>query len=373
MSRSLQFDIVANDKASAKLKDVQSVASKFARSIGGMVSGFFAIENIIGKIIAFGTETLSFASNLKDSAAAVGLTVTQFQQLQYAAQQAGVDVGQMQKAFLDLRKTMRDAQGGNEQAIAVFKALGYTQDQITAGNIDVMDAFLRVSKAISAASSEQEKFNIATAIFGDKVAMNLLKVLGDYAELKQNIANTPLIGEGEAEKLDRLSDRYERLLAIAKQLFTLGFLTAPQGAIQNLPGGNLGSAVLGAAGAAFDARTKAKPEPVTQQDKDAAAALAEAGRKKTAAAGLAAGQPGFSALATIGGAAGAVRGAGPSPELTALEKIEENTRPAMPVPANGSTDFSKGSGDAGFDAAAARARTIPTYGEYFARAARRAR
>lgn len=339
MSRSLQFDIVANDKASAKLKDVENVASKFAKSVGGMVTGFFALENIIGRIISFGAETLNWASNLKDSAAAVGLTVTQFQQLQYAAGQAGVDVGQMQKAFLDLRKTMRDAQGGNAQAIAVFKALGYTNEQIASGNIDVMDAFLRVSKAISAASTEQEKFNIATAVFGDKVAMNLLKVLGNYAELKQNIANTPLIGEGEAEKLDRLSDRYERLLAIAKQLFTLGFLTAPSGMVGNLPGGRLINIAAEMAGSYLD--EKPKPEPVTQQDKDAAAALAAAGQKQNKGLGIPTGSPAFTTLAQIGGAAGFNGRSGSSPELTALEKIEENTRPKSEVPANGSTNFTK--------------------------------
>lgn len=373
MSRSLQFDIVANDKATATLKNVEGIAGKFARSIGSYFSSFLTLQNIAGRILDFATSTLTWASGLKDTAAAAGVTAEEFQKLEYAAKLSGVSSEELISSFKRLRITLKDASNGSAEASKIFKILGYSQEQIASGNIDIQDAFLRVSKAISAASNEQDKFNIASAFFGDKIAMNVVKMLGNYGELKQNIADTPLISNEEAEILDRYQDGLDRIIVKMRVLFAQKVLGGPGNFLPDLiPGGTGFSAVGDVANLMQKKSAATGAEPVTQQDKDAAAALAEAGRKKTNAAALAAGQPAFSTLAQIGGAAGFNGRAGKTPELTALEQIESNTRPQGAVPANGATDFTKGP-DAGYEAAAARARTIPTFNEYFARAARRAR
>jgi hypothetical protein len=353
MSRSLQFDIVANDKASAKLKDVQGAAGKFATSIAGMAASFFGLQAVLGRVVSAFQQAFTWGSELKNSAAAVGVTVEQFQQLQYAAQIAGVPVEKMQKAFLDLRKVMRDATDGNEQAVRVLKAMGYSQEDIAGGNIDLMDAFLRVSKAISSATSEQERFNIATAVFGDKVAMDLMKALGDYGELKKNISETPLISKEDAEVLDKAGDTLDKAWTRIK--VNLSKLIAAS--VDN-PDKYFDDDLRAQLGMKPRKTEAASP---TETDAKMAKALADAG-KKSLAAGVASAQ-GQSALAAIGGAAGYRAGGGKTPELTALEAIEANTRPAMPTPINGSTNFSGPSGmdynQQDFASAAARIRSIP--------------
>lgn len=345
MSRSLQFDIVANDKASAKLKDVQGAAEKFGKSMTSALAGFFTINALVGKLTSFFQETFTWASGLKDAAMAVGMSVENLQQLEYAAKIAGVPVEKLQKAFLDLRKTVRDASQGGVQQTAVLKALGYTQEQIATGNIDIMEAFLKVSRAMSAATTEQEKFNIATSIFGDKVAMDLIKILGNYGELKQNISEAPIITSEEAEILDQASDTLERIVANMKVMLALKLLRGggSSGFLSDfIPGGTAGATAEAVANAVKN-KNVTTVEPLTQQDKDAAKGLAEAGKKaSTAALGA---SSNASSLAAIGGAAGFRMGAGKSPELTTLEAIEANTRPAMPMPANGSTNFSSNDGN----------------------------
>jgi len=331
MSRSLQFDIVANDKATGTLKGVQGAASNFAKSIGGMVTGLFALQAVLSRVMSFGQQSFAWAAGLGEAAAGIGITTAELQQLQYAATQSGVEVGKLQKAFLDLRKTLRDAQGGNQQAIAVMAALGYTQEQVAKGNISAMDAFLRVSGAISAATTEQEKFNIATALFGDKVATDMIRVLGNVETLKKNISDTPLITDAEIDKFDKLDDKVNKFYSNARVFFAragfaIGQSLTTFGEVKRAP-----------------TAEAPKAEP-TAQEKAAAAALGKLGRPasagKSAGAIAGGGSEQFTALQQIGGAAGFMMGGrGKSEELSALEKIEENTRPGGTVPANGSTNF----------------------------------
>lgn len=354
MSRSLQFDIVANDKASAKLKDVQGIAGQFAKSLTGMFAGMFTIEAALGKIQQIFTEAFNWGSTLKENAAGMGLSVKELQQLEYAASQTGVEAGKMQKAFLDLRKTVRDASQGGVEQTAVLKALGYTQEQITSGNIDIMDAFLKVSRAMSAATTEQEKFNIATSIFGDKIALDMIRVMSDFGQLKQVIHDTPLISDADAEKLDRMADKADRISKVLRALSATSLANAGEAGLTLLGGtGVLAKGAMAVLGAekkpSFDA---------TEADKRAAALLGKGG-KPGMVGGILKGAE-VSQLATIGGAAGYRAGGGKSEELTALEQIEANTRPRDPVPANGSTDFSKFSTMTGSTAPAPQA---PSFGQ----------
>jgi hypothetical protein len=342
MSRSLQFDIVANDKASAKMKGVQNSAKGFAAELGKYFAGFASLQGIANQLLVTFQRAFEWGSGLKDAAAAVGLSVVEYQRLEYAAGQAGVAVDKMQKSFLELRKKVREASSGNEQAVGVLKALGYSQEQIVSGNIDAMDAFMRVAEAISAAKTEQEKFSIATAFFGEEVAKDLLKIMGEYHQLKKAMAEAPIISEKEAELLDRAADRLDyiaaRIKVISAQVMLNPGLLFP---LFN-PGAAASMFIQGKAMEAFT-RPENAPPP-SQEAIDRGKQIIDAGRKAgKGSAELAGGAAsGLLTAAAIGGAAGfrpSSRMADRTQET--LDQIEVNTRPGTPVPANGSTDFSK--------------------------------
>jgi hypothetical protein len=284
-------------------------------------------------------EAFNWGSSLKETAAGIGITTQELQQLSYAASQTGVDSGKLQKAFVDLRKVVRGATEGNAEQIAVLKALGFTQDQIATGNIDIMDAFMKVGQAMAAATTEQEKFNIATAVFGDKIALDMIRLMSNFGEMKKIISETPLISEADADRLDKMADRADRIHRTIRALAAISisrsgdFLGPILGAISPGAPGMIRGLLGGLEG-------PASTYTPTPGDKAAADALAKAGRKSAIAAATT--SPEVSQLATIGGAAGFNGQRMRSPELDALEKIEANTRPAGPTaPANGSTDFSK--------------------------------
>lgn len=350
MARSLQFDIVANDKATGKINAVEGALGNFGKKLGGMVTGFFALERVIGMVADQFARSFEWGQGLKDSAAAVGLNTTQLQQLEYAAKQSGIETGKLQRAFLDLRKTVRDAAGGNQQALAVLNALGYSQADAANGSIDYMDALLRVSAAVSAAKTEQDKFNVVTAVFGDRIAQDLIPALSNYAELKKLISAAPVLGENEANVLDKFGDRLDdasdkvrvltaRIIAMAenpivqKMLMAMlpGALIGPTWTTQKLLGPN---------------ETSVPVEGPSQQAMNTANALAAAGKKTASqsnAAATAAANGNLPSMAAIGGAAGFMGGAGGVPRSeTLLEQIEQNTRPASPVAPNGATNFTSG-------------------------------
>jgi len=346
MARSLQFDIVANDKATGKINAVDGALGKFGSNLGKMIGGFVAFDRIVGMVSDKFMRAFEWGSGLQDAAAAVGLSVDQFQRLEYAARQSGVETGKLQRAMLDLRKIVRDAAGGNQQAVAIVEALGFTQEQAANGSIDYMDALLRVSASVSAASTEQEKFNILTAVFGDRIAQELIPVLSKYAELKAKIAEAPVLNEQDAEMLDRMGDRWDtfgRRVDVAlgklagysenpklKQLLTLmNPLMLGQGQL-------LERIAFG------PEQGPVKPETPTEQANRSASALAEAGKKIAAQGNQAANAAasGLPSMAAIGGAAGFLGGAGGVPRSeTLLEQIEQNTRPGAPVAPNGATNF----------------------------------
>jgi len=351
MSRSLQFDIVANDKASGKMKEVQASAGQFAKSIGSLFAGIVSAQALIGRALNFAQESFRFGADLKDSAAAVGLTVTEFQQLEYAAKMAGVPVEKMQRAFKDLRVVMRDAQQGNEKAVMILKTLGFTQEQIASGTISASDAFLKVSEAISAAKTEQEKFNIASLLFSERYAQDLIPILTNFQDLKKLINETPLISDEDAKRLDEFDDFMTKMETRAKVFAakTIEALTLSESEDRKL--GNDIRAAFGVAPVVYD-----QPAAASDASKEMAGKLASLGSKTTVSASTAAAAASFSSMAAIGGAA-SFRAGSKTPELSTLEKIEQNTRPEAEIPANGSTDFSKGGGpDSSYNALIQRIR-----------------
>lgn len=344
MARSLQFDIVANDKATGKINAVEGAIGNFGKKLGGMVTGFFALERVVGMVTAQIGKAFEWGSGLKDAATAIGMTAEEFQRVEHAARLSGVQVEVMQKAFGDMRKTIREAGTGNAQALAFISALGYSQQEAASGAIKHGEAFLRLAEAISSAKTEQDKFNILSAIFGNETAQKILPVMNNFVKLKQDMAAAPIITDEEAAKLDRAADAMGRMsrfydVMTARALLMAANPNAMKALFQGLPGGGFAGQAVGTflKGVVSEPSQPQAPT-VTEQGRAMADALAEASKKAADKAAAASGL--LPSMSAIGGAAGFVGGAGGVPRSeTLLEQIEQNTRPAAPVAPNGATNF----------------------------------
>ena len=332
MSRAMQFDIVANDKASGTMSNVDKSMANFGKSVSSqftMLAGrAVAVYATITKVAA----VLNDLGQASDAAARMGLTVEEYTKLKFAAEQYGSSIEEIAKAQKDVNKLMDEAatKPGGDQ-FKTLQALGFSESDIINRNIKVAEVFERIGEAIKGASSEEEKFAIASRVFGDKISQSMVPVLENYKEFQSVQASATSMSQKSADALDRAGERMTGFFNFVKQL----------------AGEAVGRAVIAMEG----------PNPVKVVTPEEKAANANR-TAKTRAALLAIGNKPVvgdktggevSSMAAIGGASFRgvnIMGAKPIEEqqLEQLQTIAANTSPsgAMMSPVPGSTDITKG-------------------------------
>ena len=345
-SRSIEFDVVANDKASGKLKGVEAVIGELGQRIGKMFTATALFDRALGYLeqgMSAFIQTIKDTSALKDQAAAAGLTTDEYQRLAIAAQDAGLSQEQMMKGLKTMKEALRDARVEGSQQARVLLALGYSQKQISEGSIDAMDAMYKLSGAVQAATTPQEKYNIAASLFGTK-AQELIPLLDGFRDAMNRASQEEIISERNIQKLDDAEKRIERM---QRRLKTFAMTTvaeqgpAAAGGLINVPAAGtapgIGGLLANIAGGFLKAgEGKIAPAPITQADKDAATALGKLG--KTAATGGTAGMAGVSSAQSLGMATSVALA---QQQTAYLATIAANTSPSMGGAIPGRTNFTR--------------------------------
>lgn len=344
MARSIEFDVTANDKATGTLKGVKNAIGELSDRMAKMFTATALLDRGIGmaqQAISYFFTTLKNTADLKDLATAAGLTTDEYQRLAMAAEQAGLDQQGMMKGLKVMKEFLRDARVEGSKQAEVLKALGFSQEQISSGSIDAMDAMDRLSGAVEAAVTPQDKYNVAASVFGAK-AQELIPLLDGLRTALRAVANEPIIS---AETIDKLDDVDKKLTRLAH---LRDVLTAQTGeAMLTEPGLQMvGSTLLpvGGQGALLgklvsdyvNAPTNAPAVPVTQKDKDAANALGKLGM--SAATGGTAGMAGVSSAQSLGMATSIALA---QQQTAYLATIAANTSPTMGSALPGRTNFTK--------------------------------
>lgn len=242
MARNMEFNIVANDKASGTLKNVSKETEKFGSSVGKSSAKWAAAGVGIAAVGAYAFNAAKEIGSIKDEAARLGVSVEQFQRLSFAAQQSNLSVEQLGKGYKDLRNLVRDAGNlaeagkSNDPKVKALQALGFSMEEIKTKGIDADEILQRMAISMSSLTDEQQKYEMATAVFGDKIAMDMIPILSNYNELRANMAKAPINTAEEVEQADRLGDELVRLESIAKKkaagalASSLGIVAGPVGA-----------------------------------------------------------------------------------------------------------------------------------------------
>ena len=232
MARKLELDLVAKSNADVVLNRVKHAANDFANELTKKLTSAFGAMALVDKGLEavnrgfeFVIHSLGKYADIADQAQKAGMDGQDFQQLAAAAEEAGVSMQTVGKAARQLRILMKDAASGNQLAIEKFKALGYTEDQIKSGTIKTTDVFLQLANAMEGAASDADKLSIMTAIFGDKVATDLLPLLDQTrAKLRQTFRETPLMDNQALRDLDTMMDKLGKLKRVLEYVAaTVGF------------------------------------------------------------------------------------------------------------------------------------------------------
>ena len=374
MSRSIEFDIVANDKATGKLSGLKKELSNF----GGRIAGMFTATALLDRGLSMAAEgfsmfmqTLKDVGNLNDAAKAAGLTTGEYQRLAAAAQEAGLEQQAFMKGLKAVKEFIRDAQTEGSKQSKVLKVLGYTQEQVTSGNVDAMEVMMKLSAAVEGADTAQQKYNVAASVLGTK-AQELVPLLDGMRNAMSRVSEQEIIPQSTIDKMDDFSKKVERIGRVGKAFTAeLGnrLLTPEAG---QYAGTLLGGFVPGGVGMSFGGElgrtlfgmastpTPGAPPP-SQADKDTAKGLAALGATGAAKSALGAGGANVSTAQGLGMATSIALA---QAQTNYLATIANNTAPVMGgASMPGTSNFTRP--DASyeeFSASAQRARFTPRRG-----------
>jgi hypothetical protein len=218
MARKLELELQAKSNADVVLNRVQKASENFASDLTKRFTSAFGAMALLDKGLALVEQGIHFAANsfkkyadIADQAQKSGMDGEDFQRLAAAAEEAGVSIQTVTKAARELRIMMKDAASGNQLAIDKLKALGFTDEQIRSGTIKTTDVFLQLANAMESAGSDADKLAILTAVFGDKVATDLLPLLDQTrAKLRETFGSTPVMSNETLQQMDNMMDKLTR-------------------------------------------------------------------------------------------------------------------------------------------------------------------
>jgi hypothetical protein len=323
------------DPTTRGLDRLRKAAGNLASDLQGKFMSFFAVTTLIDRGLQFVTNSFNELSKVNEQAIKIGIEPQDLQRIQYAAEQTGSSVEKLQMAFRNLRETVRDAKNGNADAIKVLQNLGYTQEQITSGNIGSMDMFKRLAGAVGAASTAQERFAAVSAVLGAKTAQDMIPLLSD-PNLTRILAEAPVNTQRSIQNADRQADFMKRRTAQAKVVASTAVTEAPGAAISGF-----GLSPIIAIADAFErmqTSAAAAPPLTGEAAKSAAAGLAGIGAKaeETPAGRL---PMAVSSLAAIGGGGNVYAGGLAADEMVTLASrtadASERSANALEKMANG--------------------------------------
>lgn len=119
------------------------------------------------------------ADAIAKGAEKVGMSTDFYQEMEYWASQNGIAHEQMEKALGRFNQRLGQAQNGNEKYSTALKELGIDLGAVESGQLSTEDAFAQSISTLSEMESEQDKVNLATELFGTRMARDLLPALND--------------------------------------------------------------------------------------------------------------------------------------------------------------------------------------------------
>ena len=212
----MQFDIVANDKASGTMQKAEQGMGRFTQNLIGKYTMIAAKAALAVAAAQRLFKVISEAGDFADEAAKLGLTAETYQRLKFAAEDYGASVENIATALKDVNKMLDEAATKGGPNADVLKALGFSQQDIADRAIKAEEVFMRISEAIKEARTEEEKFAIASRIVGDRVAQAMVPILADYENFKKTAGDIKVVTNENAVAFDAFGTKVGKALTTLK-------------------------------------------------------------------------------------------------------------------------------------------------------------
>lgn len=176
--------------------------------------------------------TLEAAGAATEGAAKLGLTTEQYQELEYAAAQAGVPMETLSQALAKQSIMAQKAADGDEAAAAAFEALGVSVTDANGQMKSSAQIMAETADALAAIEDPTKRAALATAVYGESAA-KLLPLLGEgsgaMAAMSEEARALGIIMSAEdVAAADALGDSIDTLMGVVKGLaFAVGTALVP--------------------------------------------------------------------------------------------------------------------------------------------------
>lgn len=324
MSRAMQFDIVANDKATESMKKVENASGRFADKLGMQFTKIAAKAAIVLATIQKMGKVFSEGVDIERMSKRMGVTMEAFQRFDAVAKDFDTSPEELIGGFKELNKLLDEAATkGKGPKFEALKALGFSDQEIMNREIKHMEILKRLAEAMAEVSEEQQKMAIAKRVLGEEPSMKLKPILDNFDEAMEVFNNASVMTDEQVRNLRAVDRTINSVTQTATKL--------AQGAMAN---------VFGAAGAGDE------PKPQKAADAEAAAraaALLAVGSEKDKGKVEKTGGLAVTSLQQIGG--GIARGPSALENYAARTAVATETMAGQlrttPPPATSSTDITK--------------------------------
>jgi hypothetical protein len=179
-------------------------ADKSFAAFGGNLRSILAGALTIGSIKALGDMVkgaIDLAGRLNDVAQSAGITATQLQQLQFAAEQSGIATDSFDSALLKFSKNMGELRSQTGPFYTFLKEFAPATLTAVAATTSQAEAFATVMDAINALDSAEQKLLVSQEAFGKSGAEVARMAQGGSVALAEFAAQAEAAGAVMSEEL----------------------------------------------------------------------------------------------------------------------------------------------------------------------------
>ena len=185
---------------------VASLRSSLISGAGAMAKSSIAQVVGVAAVIQYARSTLEMGGQISDTAAQLGIGAEELQRWTYAAGLAGAGTGEVASFFEKLTLAKAKAMQGDKAAIASFKALGVSMDNIANKKVEDIARMIGATMA----TGDISKLLAPLVGVGGKSAGKLIPTF--KGDLEGTMAAAPVMSSEAVAKLDEAGDAMDKVM-----------------------------------------------------------------------------------------------------------------------------------------------------------------
>lgn len=185
-------------------------AQMTAKKIAGYFAGAFGAHAIASHI----KRVFSDVGSIRDKAMGLGLTIEQFQEMDYAARQSGATIDDVGRAFKTLATAQVDAVRGSKEQQIAFAALGISADDLK--NKNVRELFFAIAKGFEAGRLGVNDLGAAAKVMGKSVQTLIAPMQSGFEKMANEARLFGVVISNEVG--EDIADMNDKLLVATKTL-----------------------------------------------------------------------------------------------------------------------------------------------------------